>query len=250
VAVGGSRGAVIHVGLVIIAGLSAGFVVRELKTRVSSLILPVSLATASILLYPVVFPESSELLQGRIAEAHAAESRASRFGIFGRAFSETYSFVYYMIDAPIIGYGLGLGGNGRTFVGSELDGVPHAESDWTRQIVDLGPVVGFLFIAFRVWFTLWLLKQVLRATRLTSNPLPLTLFGYVGILLFFGQLTGHGSVNGYTWLFLGVCLASCSAVLAARPAPRTHPVALASAPRGAPTSARPGRSGPSPHKRL
>lgn len=212
-AVGGSRGAFVHCGLVLIAALSASLLVRKARTRATALVVPIVLTLTAVVLYPIVFPESYELLEARVAGAHAAESKFSEFGIFGRAFSETYGFVRYMEGAPLAGYGLGLGGNGRIFLGRQAASyAPYAESDWSRHIVDLGPIVGLLFIVYRIWFTVWLLRLVVGATRFSSNPMPLALFGYVGVHLFFGQVTGHGSVNGYTWLFLGMCLASCHAV--------------------------------------
>ena len=33
--------------------------------------------------------------------------------------------------------------------------------------------------------------------------------GYVGIGLFYGQLTCHGTAGGFLWLYLGVRLATC-----------------------------------------
>jgi hypothetical protein len=54
-----------------------------------------------------------------------------------------------------------------------------------------------------------LLWMAVRATRVSRSPLPLALFGYVGILLLNGQITGHGTVGGFAWLFLGLCMASC-----------------------------------------
>jgi len=118
-------------------------------------------------------------------------------------------------DAPLAGYGLGLGGNGRSFLGSDTGLLPtiFAESDWTRHIVDLGPVVGVLFILYRIAVTFDVFRRSIIATRRAADPLPLLLFGYLGIGLFDGQLTGHGTVGGFLWLYLGLCLASCRIAL-------------------------------------
>jgi hypothetical protein len=86
------------------------------------------------------------------------------------------------------------------------------ETGFSRHIAELGPFVGILFIFYRVGFTCWLGRKALRATRSKRDPLPLMLFSFVAVLLFCGQITGHGSHNGYVWLFVGFCLAACNTV--------------------------------------
>ncbi len=94
-------------------------------------------------------------------------------------------------------------------LGIQIEGFTGwAETDWARQIVDLGPVVGLMFIAYRIAFTIWLGLRCLDGARRVRNPLPLLLFTFVGIDLLYGLLTGHGTVNGYVWLFTGFCLAA------------------------------------------
>src|SRR5262249_858122 len=143
-----------------------------------------------VVLYPIVFPEALAAMLTRASEAYGAESQYSSLGIFGRALYETIDFVHFMTEAPLTGYGLGLGGNGRTwFNSSDSEFLLRigAESDWSRHIVDLGPVVGVLFILYRIAFVCILFAQVVRATRLSGSALPLLLFGYVGIGVFYGQ---------------------------------------------------------------
>ena len=79
--------------------------------------------------------------------------------------------------------------------------------------MDLGTLVGVLFILYRIVFTITVFVNALQATRRSANPMPLLLFGYVGIGLFYGQLTGHGTVGGFLWLYLGLCMASCRVAL-------------------------------------
>jgi hypothetical protein len=40
--------------------------------------------------------------------------------------------------------------------------------------------------------------------------LPLLLLAYVSVELLYGQITGHGTINGYAWLFMGFCLAAAA----------------------------------------
>lgn len=208
----GSRAAFVHTAFVMLSSLLLAMVARKTAVRSRALLIPVVLLGLGVLLYPIVFPDALHAMLNRVAEAHASESRFSSLGIFGRALYETIDFVNFMQRTPIFGFGLGLGGNGRTYLGNsdpKLTAMAYAESDWSRHIVDLGSIVGVLFIIYRIAFTITIFVRALHATRLTSDPFPLLLFGYVGIGLFYGQLTGHGTVGGFLWLFLGLCMASC-----------------------------------------
>ncbi len=225
-ALSGSRGAFVHCGIVILTALLAGVVSGQAAVRGRALLIPAVLVTAGVVLYPIVFPDALSALLSRVKAANVAESQFSSLGIFGRALYETVDFVRLLGHTPVTGYGLGLGGNGRSFLGE--DGVDfmsdvYVESEWSRHIVDLGTLVGVLFILYRIAFSIDVFKQALRATRRSGDPMPLLLFGYVGIGLFYGQLTGHGTVGGFLWLYLGLCLASCRAAqrpAAGRPASR------------------------------
>lgn len=211
-AVSGSRAAFLHLFIVALAAFLVGMVSRLPSVRLRAIGMPVALLTAGAVLYPLVFPDALAAMLQRVAEANAAETRVSSLGIFGRAFADAFGFAGYLQNTPLAGFGLGMGGNGRAYLGTQdaaLLARVYAESDWSRHIVDLGVVVGLLFIVFRIAFTGSVFLQSLRASRLSGNPFPLMLFGYVGIGLFYGQLTGHGTVGGFLWLFLGLCMASC-----------------------------------------
>ncbi len=179
--------------------------------------IPLVLLGAGAALYPIIFPDALAAMLGRVTEAYASESQASSLGVFGRALGETLNFVGFLGDTPILGSGFGMGGNGRTYLGA-LDPVlaarVYAESDWSRHIVDFGPLFGILFIVYRIAFTFSVGLQALRATRLSASPFPLLLFGYMGIGFFYGQLTGHGTVGGFLWLYLGLCMAATRAATA------------------------------------
>jgi hypothetical protein len=227
-ALSGSRAAFVHCGMVMSCALVLGGVTRQQWLRNRALLVPLSLLAVLVVLYPIVFPDALSAMLTRVSEAQAAESQFSSLGIFGRALYETVDFLTFMTSAPLQGYGLGLGGNGRSYFTSadaNLLARIAAESDWSRHIVDLGPLVGVLFIIYRIAFTGLLLAQVLKATRAASKPFPLLLFGYVGIGLFYGQLTGHGIVGGFLWLYLGLCMASCNSAPAGEPGVLPRPAA-------------------------
>ena len=223
-ALSGSRAAFLHCGIVMLCALLLAAIAREPALRLRALFFPLTLLTVLAVLYPIVFPDALAAILSRVSEAHVLESQVSSLGIFGRALYETTDFLSFLTRAPLAGYGLGLGGNGRsyfTFADADFLARISAESDWSRHIVDLGPIVGALFIIYRIAFVCILLGWVLKATRRLGSAFPLLLFGYVGIGLFYGQLTGHGTVGGFLWLYLGLCMAACSA---AADEPRATPV--------------------------
>lgn len=214
-ALSGSRGAFAAIGLIMLSSLLAGLLVNDAGTRVRALLVPALLVGGGVVLYPILFPDAFQAMLDRVTSANTFGSDGG-YGILGRALYETVDFVGLMGHAPLAGYGLGLGGNGRTFLGDQGDILlqnVYAESDWTRHIVDLGPLLGALFILYRILLTIDLFRRAVGATTRARDPLPILLFGYVGIGVFYGQLTGHGTVGGFLWIFLGITLASCRIAL-------------------------------------
>lgn len=220
-ALSGSRGAMLHCGLVGVFALSIAFVGRSSALKTKALLLPLALAAAAIVLYPIVFPAGFETFMARWNAAAGNESRFQG-GVFGRAILGMFDFVRLLDSVPALGYGLGYGGNASIMLGAEVDGIKPGvlvEADFSRQIVDLGPVFGFCYIAIRIGLVVWLGRRVLSATRREPDPLPVLLYSYVSYTLLFGQITGNGTINAYGWLFTGLCIAASRAV---SPAPRPH----------------------------
>jgi hypothetical protein len=217
-AVSGSRAAFAHVALVVIAAMGVGVLTRNPQVRIRALTVPLALCALGAILYPIVFPDALQTMLERVVAANASESRNSPLGFLGRVLADYIGFIYQLGDTPVLGWGLGLGGNGRTFLG-DTSALPleriYAESEWTRHIVDLG-MVGVLLILYRIAAFLALLSASLRATRVSQSPFPLLLFGYAGYLLLGGQVTGQGTVGGFAWLFIGLCMAACRTSLERR----------------------------------
>jgi hypothetical protein len=62
-------------------------------------------------------------------------------------------FVRLIGDVPVLGYGIGYGGNASIILNAEVDGIKVGwlvEADLSRQMVDLGPIFGLGYIAFRM----------------------------------------------------------------------------------------------------
>lgn len=210
VALGGSRGTTIQCAISAAFALSLSFIGRGGMVKARALLLPGVLVVAAIFLYPVVFPAGYDAFAERWTTAAAAET-AFEGGVFGRALFGLIEFTRLLNDVPTLGYGLGYAGNASTTLQVIVDGVKPgslAEADFARQMVDLGPALGLAYIAFRVSLVVWLGMMVWRATRREGQAMPLLLFSYVSHTVLAGQITGHGTINVYGWLFAGLTIAA------------------------------------------
>lgn len=213
IAVSGSRTTFIHAGLVIAVGVAVAPFLAGMSTKMRAFLLPVMAVVAFVVLFPIVFPEAFHTFAERWTDAAATESQRFAYGWIGRAFYSFYDFGRLIGQIPILGYGIGTAGNGAVMMGVEFNGVSVlklAEEDWSRHVIELGPVLALIFILYRSCFGIWLALEALRATFTSGDPLPVLLFAYVGVALVQGQLTGHGLVNGFGWIYIGLCMAACN----------------------------------------
>jgi hypothetical protein len=214
VGLSGSRGAVLTCGVVLLFAVGLALVGKGAALKLKAFALPIALATVAIALYPVVFPEGFEAFMYRWSGAAQVENAGG--GIGGRAVGGLIDFVRLIGDVPALGYGLGYGGNASIILGAEVNGVQVgwlAEADFSRHMVDLGPIFGLCYIVLRLALLVWLAKLVLNSTRRTSDPLPMMTFSFAGLALLSGQITGLGTANVYCWLFVGLCIASAREAL-------------------------------------
>jgi hypothetical protein len=218
VALSGSRGTMLQTAMILLFALPLALLARDGSTRARATLIPIALGVGAVMLFPIVFPDSFAAFMTRWTTAAHNESDVG--GVFGRALLGIVDFLRLTDSVPPLGLGLGFGGNAATLLKATIDGVRpdvYAESDYARHMVDLGVACGVAYIAFRVVFVAWLFRRTLRATRRSSDPLPMMLFAYVGYVVLVGQVTGNGSINVYGWLFAGVCIAACRVAGAGRP---------------------------------
>jgi hypothetical protein len=161
------------------------------------------LTMVAVVTMPILFPHQLKALAVRAADAAEGDDWYS-YGIMNRVLGDFTHFIGLLPDIPLLGYGLGRGGNAVTKIGITIP--VAAEDDWSRNLVDLGSVLGCAFIAFRVLFVAFLLIGAIVAARRRYEPLPLLIIGFIGGVLLYGQITGQGTVNGYAWIFAGFCI--------------------------------------------
>jgi hypothetical protein len=208
-ALSGSRGAMLHCAIVGLAAVSVALVSKNAALKAKAVFLPASVVVAAVMLYPIVFPDGFATFMSRWNAASGAEGGDT--GILVRAALGMVDFVRLISEVPVLGYGIGYGGNASIILDAEVDGIKVGwlvEADLSRQMVDLGPIFGLGYIVFRMAFVAWLGITVIKATRRSADPLPVMLYAFAGVTIFAGQITGNGTINAYAWLFTGLCLAA------------------------------------------
>jgi hypothetical protein len=229
-ALSGSRGAMLACGLVFIAAVGSAVVVRS-GVSARAIMVPTLILVLAVALYPILLPEGYSTFLNRWTEAQAAETQVFAGGIFGRALYAFYDFFGFLKDTPVMGYGLGLAGNASLILGVVIPGFTGwAEADWSRHIVDLGPVFGIAFILYRTALVIWLARISLKGARINGSPVPILLFSCCAYDLLCGQITGHGTVNGYTWLFTGLTIVAATGAVRPEKSATAEERAIAAAP--------------------
>jgi hypothetical protein len=201
--------------LVFVATAIAGFISNRRQLAIRAGLWPLLVVAFLVILWPIVLPNAYDMFITRWDQAAATSPFA--LGFFGRALYPLYAWIYYL-NTPLDGYLLGIGTNAAARV--QWVQMPAAAYAWTGygiwaresglavHLVELGLVLGFGYIIFRIWFTLWLLIKVWKSTRRNHDPLALMFFSFAGELILMGPITVQGTVNVYTWIFLGVTLAA------------------------------------------
>jgi len=178
----------------------------QLYSRMFSL-----LAVVSILLFFLakmeLFQEGMDILSLRFDEASGMGTGA---GPIQEYFIRNYEIIKApftaSFQAPLLGYGLGAGTN----AGGGLAGLGRlgmGESEWQRNIYESGPIIGNLFIFWRIGLFIAILKVALKSLETAGNPLPILLFGAAGPLVLMGQI-GQPTTLGFTAFGAGLCLAA------------------------------------------
>ena len=210
-----SRTLFFYEAIILVAAVVAGAISGRKRLVERAIVLPLVLVGLVAIFWPILFPESFEAFSDRWTGAYDYELTQFKYGVFGKALFPFYGFLEYIGETPLIGYLLGLAGNAAAQLswvkipegGATVSYGGWAEDPWAKHVVELGPLIGVTFIVFRIAMTVWLGRLAARNTR-GDSLLPMLIFGFVGIILLLGQITGNGTINGYNWMFLGFCLAA------------------------------------------
>ena len=227
--VSGSRSAVLAV-TVVVAALAIILLLRPtLVTRFGRhLLLAVVLLWA--ISYLPIFQEGLAVLSDRFTES--AEEASILGGLAGRMVESFTEALRMLRWVPVGGHGLGMGTTGGASLLTGEASFLLAEYEWSRIVLESGPIFGLAFIIWRTAVTIKLGLFSLRQVRM-GNTLPLFLFSASMLLLLQGTF-GQPTSLGFAVTLAGLCLAARPAQEAPEkpaPAPEEMPPPPAAQPR-------------------
>jgi hypothetical protein len=210
--VSGSRTLVLGCGLaavaaIVFAALSWG---RALRIGAVAALICATLAALSLTSF---FREAVMVFMTRWNDANVTESMSGRIlGDFLGSFNLTSA-------AGFFGKGIGLGTNAGSALMTGAAQFLLAESEWSRVIMEVGPLFGFSFLAYRAWVAGDIAVRALSAIR--QENLLAWLLAWDACRSLLNEQLSQPTDLGFMVLVSGLCLAAMPAghsVLAEEPA--------------------------------
>jgi hypothetical protein len=148
-----------------------------------------------------IFSEGRNVFLARWETAAAGSDGDAWASIFGRILGGFTQPFHWASVAPFFGSGIGVGSNVGARLLSGHVGFLLAEDEWGKIFLELGPLLGGAFIAFRVILTLHLGWKALGALFENRDNLPLLIFSACAIPIALNQwapptLLGFAVVGG------------------------------------------------------
>lgn len=173
-----------------------------------------------------IFKEGSAVFAMRWETAAGGEDGDGWTDIIDRTISTLTNPIYYAIDAPLFGRGIGVGSNVGARLLSGQVGFLLAEEEYGKIYMELGIVVGTGFILLRLILTGHLAMRSITALTAGKDALPLLLFSATCVPLIYGQWAPP-TVLGFTVVGSGLILGALNAAEATEPtSPLAQVVAL------------------------
>jgi hypothetical protein len=145
-----------------------------------------------------------EVTSSRIEGASAFEGGAQGFA--ERFISTLIPSSGLWSTVPLEGRGLGMGTNvGAVLLSGKADFL-LAEDEWSRIILEIGPLLGVAFIVFRICLAFSLGNHAVKHAR-KGNALPILLFAACGLGVLNGNW-GQATTLGFVIFLSGLCLSA------------------------------------------
>lgn len=123
-----------------------------------------------------IFGEAREVFLVRWETAAVSSQGDAWSGLITRVVSGFTQPLHWAATAPFFGHGIGVGSNVGARLLSGQVGFLLAEDEWGKVLLELGPVLGFAFIGFRLFLTAYLLLRSLQALFADRDNLPLLIW--------------------------------------------------------------------------
>jgi hypothetical protein len=148
--------------------------------------------------------EGVSILQSRVEEAEGIQVGLVQRFLNGQ--SQPFEFA---ADTPLLGFGLGKGTNaGAGLLTGGDRGFLLSEGEWSRLVLEMGPVIGFAYIILRIGIAMHLMRLAVQRT-VEGDVLPLLLAAGCFLPLVQGQF-GQPTALGFAVFGGGLCLAAAA----------------------------------------
>lgn len=206
IGVSGSRSVLLAV-LVVVATLLVIILVRPGAVNQFGRNLLIVVAVSLIVVRLPVFKEGVQILSDRFIAVAEAEETTIAKGLLARTFSGFTEGFLFIPQAPIGGYGLGIGTNGGAKFLTGRSIFLLTEGEWGRVILESGPVLGLAYLLWRTILTVQLGFFSFRRLKHHGEILPIMLYGAGFLALLNGQF-GQPTNLGFAVFICGLCLAA------------------------------------------
>jgi hypothetical protein len=205
--VSGSRTLVLSCGLVVLFGVVALFRIPSLVPRFAIWAAVVGFGGTSLLTFPIG-REAVESFSKRWEQAtdYEGQGQGARVGVARRMTGSFTEVFYYLPYIPFTGHGIGAGTNVGVKLITGKVGFLYGEAEWTRNVMEAGPVLGFAYIGFRSLLSFYLLGLALRKLK-AQDPLPWLFMSCAFVALLTGQ-TSQPTTLGFMAFIAGLSLSS------------------------------------------
>jgi hypothetical protein len=220
IAVSGSRSVVGACGVVFASLLVVFIFRRDALNRVGQALM-VAVVLGFIVSRTPVFREGVNVLFTRFNEVAEATEQSVARGLIARMFSGFGEVAFVMDKAPFFGFGLGIGTNAGANILTGHSMFLLTEGEWSRVVLESGPLLGLAYIFWRVAFAFRILWECIKSLKL-GNLLPFFLLSATFLPMLNGQF-GQPTVLGFTVFVMGLTLAALKdekAATVAAPPPR------------------------------
>lgn len=203
-AVSGSRSALAMSGIVILTAILTVVITRP--RSVGGLVKFLAVIAIGLIFASQVsiFSEGVDVFSERITNAGTHEG--GFIGFLERAFGEFIAGFDAAKNAELTGAGLGVGSNAGAALLSAKGRFLLAEGEWAKMVLEIGPIMGMLYLGMRLGLSTWMLGKSFLLAR-QGELLPILLFGCAAVNIISGQW-GQTTGLGFTILGAGLCLAS------------------------------------------
>jgi hypothetical protein len=204
-----SRALLFRYVLVVIATFAASALSgRSMKNFLIGGVVLFVVAMAATRLSVVQDSQKAFAARWEMAMEHEADDEGVQGVLEKRVGGSTVGALATAFDAPILGYGIGLGTNfGATRVAGKRAFL-IGEGAWPTTLGELGPILGLALLGFRLALAVALLRRALSQAK-RANALPLILGGYALVMIVMGG-TAQPTELGFLVLGAGLMLAACN----------------------------------------